>query len=175
MALVTKETTLALWHDVIQYAEGRCEITLSEELEIYLISLLARYMDRPDLAQQIFATTFLESMQKQEKQRSLSLQHIGDQCLLFAGLFPQSAARKQVKVSYFVEIGRSAYANISQSANDLYWSLALQFVAMMDVLQSIRSESDLLPLDAYAQWDELGSKRAWQILNQYTHGIPLKK
>lgn len=175
MPLVTRETTIALWQDVIQYAEGRCDVSLTEELEVYLISLLSRYMDRPDIPQQVFATAFLKSIGMQEHQRVLSLQHVGDQCLLMAGLFPQVAKRKQVKVSYFVDLGRSAYATISHSANDLYWSLAYQFVAMMDVLQSIKKESDLLPLDAYNQWDELGSKRAWQVLQQYTQGLPVKK
>lgn len=175
MPLVTKETTIALWQDVILQAEGRCDVRLTEELEVYLISLLSRYMDRPDIAHKVFATAFLESIQMQERQRAVSLQHVGDQCLLVAGLFPQLANRKQVKISYFVDLGRSAYATISHTANDLYWSLAYQFVAMMDVLQSIKKESDLLPLDAYNQWDELGSKRAWQVLHQYSKGIPLKK
>jgi len=175
MPLVTRETSIALWQDVIHHAEGRCDIKLTEELEVYLISLLARYMDRPDIAQQVFATAFLESMHQQERQRTISLQHVGDQCLLYAGLFPQAAERRQVKLSYFVDLGRSAYATISHTANDLFWLLAYQFVSVMDVLQSIKKETDLLPLDAYTQWDELGSKRAWQVLQQYSKGIPIKK
>src|SRR5262249_52839092 len=104
-----------------------------------------------------------------------SLQNVGDQCLLFVGLFPHAAEKKHVKINYFVDLGRSAYANISHTVNDLYWSLAIQFVALMDVLQSIRHTPDLLPLEAFEQWSELDSQRALQILNEYTKGIPFKK
>jgi hypothetical protein len=175
MPLFTNTNPIVLWQEVVRQAQGRCEIKLSEDLEYYLISLLTRYMDRPEVAQQVFATSFLEAMQQQQRQRLESLRDVGDQCLLFTGLFPQAAKRKQVKLSYFVDLGRSAYSNISASAHDLYWLLAYQFVAMMDVLQSIKKESDLLPLDAYDQWDELGSKHAWQFLQTYSKGLPLKK
>ena len=175
MPLMTRETSIALWQDVIVYAEGRCAVKLTPELEHYLIVLLSRYMDRPDIAQQVFATAFLDALHKQRQQRLITLQNVGDQCLLMAGLFPQVANKKRVNITYFVDLGRSAYANISNASHDLYWSLAYQFVAMMDVLQSIKKESDLLPLDAYHQWDELGSKRAWQVLQQYTNGLPIKK
>lgn len=175
MQLMTGKSPLALWQDVVKLAENRCSIKLQVELEAYLVSLLIRYSDKPEVAQQVFATTFLEAMQAKERQRNFSLQNVGDQCLLFAGLFPRAAQRKQVKINYFVDLGRSAYANISQTANDLYWSLAIQFVALMDVLQSIRCDPDLLPLEAYEQWNDLDSQRALQILKEYAHGIPLKK
>lgn len=175
MNVVVSETSALLWQNVIQQAEERCSIKLKTELEAYLISLLIRYVNKPEVAQQVFARAFLEAMQLRERERHTSLQHVGDQCLLFAGLFPQSAQKKHVKISYFVDLGRSAYANISDRAHDLYWSLAYQFVALMDVLQSIKQYPDLLPLQAYEQWNEVGSQRALQILQQYTRGVPVKK
>ena len=51
-----------------------------------------------------------------------------------------------------------------KTANDLFWVLALQFVTLMDVLQSISQTSQLLPLDAYEQWETLGSRRAFAYL-----------
>ncbi|VVC75854.1 hypothetical protein AQUSIP_11510 [Aquicella siphonis] len=175
MPLLTSETTLVLWHETIKNAEIRCSISLTQELETYLISLLIRYTDRPEVAQQIFAKTFLEAMQQRERQRNACLQNVGDQCLLYAGLFPRQAQKKHVKINYFVDLGRSAYATISNTANDIYWSLALQFVTLMDVLQSIRETPDLMPLEAYDQWNELGSQRALSCLLGYTRGVPVKK
>lgn len=175
MNVVTSETSVLLWQDVVKQAEERCSIKLETELEAYLTSLLIRYANKPDVAQQVFARTFLEAMQLRERERYASLQHVGDQCLLFAGLFPQSAQKKHVKISYFVDIGRSSYAYISDTAHDLFWCLAYQFVALMDVLQSIRHYPDLLPLQAYEQWNEVGSQRALQILRLYSKGVPVKK
>lgn len=174
MSLLTGTTSLVLWHDAIKQAEDRCAIALKEDLESYLVSLLIRYINKPEIAKQVFATAFLEAMQLQENQRHFSLQTVGDQCLLFAGLFPHAAESRHVKVSYFVKIGQAAYLSVSETTNDLFKSLALQFVVLMDVLQSIRGYPDLLPLDAYEQWQELGSQRALRMLKEYTHGIPFK-
>lgn len=175
MTMLENPSSLVLWHDVIKNAEMRSSITLNEDLEAYLIALLIRYSNKPDIAQQVFASAFLEAMQLRERERSFSLQHVGDQCLLYAGLFPRAAEKKHVKINYFVDLGRAAYGAISKTANDLYWMLAIEFVMLMDVLQSIRPTHDLLPLEAYERWEELGSKRARLILQEYTRGLPLKR
>lgn len=175
MALLTHDSVLALWKDVIKKAENHCLIELDKELETYLISLLIRYTTKPEIAQRIFATTFLEALQKQKNQRQLSLQKVGDECLLFAGLFPHAAAKHHVNIAYFVDIGRSAYSTISNTTHDLYWSLAVRFVVLMDVLQSIHQRPDLLPLEAYEQWNEVGSQRAFRMLQTYSQGLPITK
>lgn len=175
MGLMTDETPIILWQDVIKDAEDRCAIYLKNDIEAYLVTLLLRYTNKPEVVKQVIATTFLRAQQLGREERYITLQQVGDQCLLFAGLFPQSAHKKQVKISYFVDMGRSAYAAISNQTNDLHALLALQFVAMIDVLQSIRYYSDLLPLEAYEQWADVGSQRAFRFLQEYTRGLPLKR
>lgn len=83
--------------------------------------------------------------------------------------------KKLVKISYFVDLGRSAYTSISYDTNNLFKLLAFQFVGLMDVLQSIRPHPDLLPLEAYEQWQEVGSQRALKILREYTNNGALPK
>lgn len=174
MNLLTNKSSLILWHEVVRGAEIRCSVALHDELRAYLISLLIRYSNKPEVVKQIFATAFLKAMQSREIERHASLQHVGDQCLIFAGLFPHVAEKRNVKISYFVDLGRSAYSGISRKTNDLFSSLAIQFVVLMDVLQSIRPTPDLLPLEAYDQWNEVGSQRALQLLREYTEGTPIK-
>lgn len=178
MGLLTGKTELIIWRDVIRHAEKRCSIVLDEELETYLISLLIRYTNKPEVTKQIIATAFLDALNvhslQQIAERNVSLQHVGDQCLLFAGLFPRIAEKKQVKLSYFVDIGRSAYAEVSTTAHDLFWSLAYQFVMLTDILQSIRPYSDLLPMEAYEQWNDIGSQRALRLLREYTESFPCR-
>ncbi|MBA3660573.1 MAG: hypothetical protein H0W64_02500 [Gammaproteobacteria bacterium] len=173
MNLLTGGTTIGLWHHVIKQAEDQCSVTLKQELEAYLVSLLARYIDKPEMAKQIFATAFLEAINQRDRMRHISLQNVGDGCLLFAGLFPQAAERRQAKVSYFVDVGRSAYANISHASDDIYNMLAMDFVVLMDVLQSIQNP-DLMPLEAYEQWNDVGSQRAFKMLKAYTRAIPFR-
>jgi hypothetical protein len=174
MSLLIHASPNMLWHGIIQSAKADCDLNLSLDLEAYLISLLMRYTNKPEVVQQIFATAFLDALQSETTLRNASLKDVGDQCLLFAGLFPQAAERRHVKLIYFVDIGRSAYTAISNEANGLFSALALQFVPLMDILQSIRTHPQLLPLEAYEQWQDLGSKRALKILQSYTKGFPLK-
>lgn len=174
MSLLTHDNQVMLWQDVIKHAESRCSIALNAELETYLISLLMRYTSKPEIAKQMLATAFLEALQLRDRERSLHLQKVGDECLIFAGLFPHIIEKRHVNIAYFVDLGRSAYANVSKTAHDLYWSLAWQFVSLMDVLQSVRPYSDLLPLEAYEQWNEVGSQRALKMLQAYTQGYPIK-
>jgi hypothetical protein len=175
MALLTQASAVILWQDLIKHAEDRCDIELKEDLEAYLVSLLMRYTNQPNVHDRVLAIAFLEALQKEKHERQFSLQVLGDECLLFAGLFPHLAEKRRVKISYFVNLGRSAYGAVSKKANDLYHSLAMQFVVLMDVLQSIRPHTELLPLQAYEQWEELGSRRALQILQELTRGTPHKK
>lgn len=174
--LMTSTNVVTLWHEVVKHAEDRCAVSLKEDLESYLVSLLIRYMDKPEMTNQILATAFLEAIHLKDRSRELSLQHVGDRCLLFAGLFPKIAEKRLVKVSYFVDLGRSAYANISKSEDDLYGSLALEFVVLMDVLQSIPEANHLLPLEAYELWDNLGSQRALNLIKAFTRSgsVPIK-
>jgi hypothetical protein len=174
MNLLTNSNTQALWQDVIKQAEHQCAIRLQGALESYLISLLMRYTNKPEIVKQIVAIDFLtEISNKKDRDK---LQDVGDQCLLFAGLFPGAAEKRLVKVSYFVGLGQGAYATISQCADDLFNLLALEFVDLMDVLQSIRQGyDDLLPLSAYEQWNDVGSQRALKVLQAYSNAIPLKK
>jgi hypothetical protein len=174
MSLVINPSSALLWQDVVKYAQDRCAVSLKDELQAYLVSLLMRYTNKPEVVEKVLAIAYLDAMQARERQRQVSLMHVGDQCLIVAGLFPHLAEKRHVKISYFVDIGRTAYSTVSATAHDLYWSLAYQFVGLMDVLQSIRPYSDLLPLEAYEQWNELGSQRALQILQQYAKGMPIK-
>lgn len=178
MSLLVKSTSVALWHDIIHDAESSCAIVLQEDLESYLVFLLVRYTNKPELAKQIIATEFLESLKLVRTHKHLALQDVGDKCLLFSGLFPKLAEKRFVKIGYFVNLGQAAYGIISREKNDVYSSLSKQFVSMMDILQSIRQYSkhcpDLLPLEAYDLWNETGSQRALSVLKQYTKAVPTK-
>jgi len=128
MNIVTRETATALWHEVVHEAEASCRIMLREEIESYLVFLLMRYIDRPDVIRQIVALDFLQGVESTRKMREMVLRDVGDRCLLFAGLFPALAETRLVRLSYFVRIGQASYFRISRKSNDLYDHLSHQFV-----------------------------------------------
>lgn len=177
MKLLVNSTPIALWHDIIHEAEAACTISLKEEVEAYLVFLLARYVNKPGFVKEIIAYEFMRGLKSGRSQQHSQMQDVGDKCLLFSGLFPHIADKKLVKISYFVNIGQAAYSTISKQSTDLYGMLAGQFVTLMDVLQSIRNYSDkitdLLPLEAYELWNDVSSQRALKVLQQHTGGTPM--
>lgn len=178
MTLLLGSTPIALWHDIIHEAEAACTITLKEELESYLVFLLMRYMDKPEIMRHIIATEFMSGLHENRKKQQWIFQEVGDKCLIFSGLFPHIADKRLVKISYFVDMGQAAYATLSKKNSDLYGLLARHFVPLMDILQSIRRYSkdypDLLPLQAYDLWNDSSSQRAFQLLKNTTRALPKK-
>lgn len=158
---------IILWQEVVKGAEDRCHVVLPIEVESYLVSLLMRFTQQSGLLHQVMATEYLQALQERALVRRHALATVGDQCLLLSGLFPGVAAHRHVNVRYFVDLGRSSYANISNKATDIYTALAQQFVLLMDVLQAVNERQILLPLEAYDMWQELGSQRAYAILQSY--------
>lgn len=177
MTLLTNSTPVALWQSIIHDAQASCETPLTEELEAYLVFLLVRYTDKPEVAKQVMASEFLRSVMLDSRNRQVALQEVGDKCLLYTGLFPLVAQKRLVKIGYFVNLGQLSYETVSKKRNDIYNLLAHKFVALMDVLQSIRVYTskypDLLPLEAYELWNETGSQRALSVLKQYTKSSPV--
>jgi len=177
MKLLINSNTLALWYDIIHDAKSSCAIDLQQELEAYLVYLMMRFTNRPDIANQIMATEFLQSMNLRVAEKEIGLQQVGDKCLIFSGLFPTLAEKRLVKIGYFVNLGRASYSAISKHDTDIYGLLAKQFVPLMDVIQSLRQYKDafptLLPLQAYDLWNETGSQRALSILKMYSKATPI--
>ena len=177
MKVLVNSTPAALWQNIIHEAEMANSTILPQELEGYVVMLMLRYMNKPELAREIIATQLLEGLNDSPAKRESSLQKVGDTCLLFSGLFPGIAAKRFVKVSYFINVGRDAYSTVSKTSNDIFSHLSQQFVAIMDVLQSMCQYAqhfpELKPLQAYELWTECGSKRALKVLNQYTRATPV--
>lgn len=141
-SLILHPTATAQWQALVEEAEQASSIYLSEELESYLVFLLMRFAENPMVAQSIMATDFLESFHQLKLLKQEGLRDVGDKCLLFSGLFPGTACRRRVRISYYVKLGQTAYLSLSTSyfnkLSELFASLGDQFVGLMDILQTMR-------------------------------------
>ena len=163
-------TSTAEWLALIYEAkaEANCQVELHEELESYLVFLLIRFMQQPGLATSVLGLEFLEGSHAIGQQRQQQLKDVGDKCLLMSGLFPERAIKRRVQLSYFVNLGKTAYYNVSQnelkSLADLYAELSHRFIQLLDVLQAIRrlapQEQGLDFWQALDLWEETGSEAA---------------
>ncbi len=175
--LTVQPTVTAEWYTLILEAEAKCEQELGEDIESYLVFLLERFTEKPEIVQSVLALEFLEGSQQLGHSGHEQLQEVGDKCLIFSGLFPGRAERRQLGISYFVELGQSAYGqlyNVSpQSDAEIFALLSENFVSMMDVLQATRGEQalDQQGLQNIELWQQTGSKAAYQRLQSLTDGF----
>lgn len=177
-SMLLEPTATAQWQALVKEAEASRHLSLGEELESYLVFLLMRFVEKAELAKSVLAMEYLQAFETLAGQ-GVKLQEVGDKCLLLAGLFPERAERKRVQISYFVELGRSAYSRVADLSRveiaGLYQSLCESFVALMDVLHITRelAGNALTPLQAMHLWKEVKSPHALEVLQQHTKGILL--
>lgn len=143
--LILERSAAATWQRVLQEAAERVHSPLDEERESYLVLTLLHYLGRPELVRSVLALRFLDALAEHGHYRQASLREVGDQCLLFAGLFPEQARRRRVSASYFVDLGRSAYTELAEGTPPglaaLYERLAESFDDLAVVLAALRDHS----------------------------------
>ncbi|VAW53444.1 hypothetical protein MNBD_GAMMA06-701 [hydrothermal vent metagenome] len=174
---ILDSSELSQWHTLVREAEQDFGCQLNETMQSYLVFTLMRFAKNPQLNAQALAIDYLNSHHLSNSLQSEQLRNIGDQCLLVSGLFPQSAEKRQVGVTYYVDLGRSAYHHIStvtqKGIAELYLQLADSFVLLMDLLQTIRQYTmpALQPIAAMDLWQQTGSKAALKQVSE--NGVPV--
>ena len=169
--LILEETEVAQWHSLVRQAEDEYGCQLDEAMESYLVFTLMRFMKDQGLATQALALNYLQAHGLPKSLRLEQLRDIGDQCLLLSGLYPKRAEKRLVRVSYYVNMGRSAYHHLSegvqQATSELYQQSAEAFVMLMDLLQTIRqfSAPALQPIQSFELWTDTGSRNAFNQLS----------
>ena len=175
--LLLEPTATAQWKRLLNRAKHRCQHSLHEDVESYLIFTLMRFTRSPHLANTILGPELLNCQQLQGHLKEHRLRDLGDQCLLLSGLFPQRAEKRLVKVSYYVDLGITAYQHLSdqlsKSFADLYRLLSQNFIQMMDVLLSLCDHHALHPLQAFELWQQTGSRSALNVINDTTKSTPI--
>ncbi|MGD8498644.1 MAG: hypothetical protein PVG82_07040 [Chromatiales bacterium] len=178
--LILEPSATADWQRLVHEAAQAATRELDEDLESYLVMLLTRTLRDVDSVHRLMALDYLEGVTATGQLRSVRLRDVGDNCLLMAGMFPQRAERRLVRIGYFVELGRSAYQQLgellSQSTAQLYSDLSTAFVALMEVLQAMRElggAPTLSPLEAIELWQDTGSPRALDTLRLETQATPV--
>ncbi len=178
--LIVEPTSTAEWQRLVREAEDRAARALDEDLESYLVMLLGRSLREVDGLSRVVALDYLQSLECARGERASGLRDVGDRCLLTAGLFPHRAERRLVRISYFVDVGRSAYDQVaeqlSRAAAELFRHLAQAFVPLMEVLQAMRTldgRRSLHPLEAMELIQDTGSAGARRELARYSDGVPV--
>jgi hypothetical protein len=179
--LILDSTPRAQWLLLVHEAQASCDRRLDETLESYLVFLLMRFTRKPHCTARIMAEDYLHAYACGRGERIGRLRDVGDHCLLFSGLFPQLAERRLVSIGYFVNLGRSAYQQLSGLLDHgralVYGHLSETFVVLMDVLQAMRELDGrpvLTPIQTMEIWQQTGSRRCYQrISGPHSRTVPM--
>lgn len=164
------------WRALLTHAQLSAGVRISPVVEEHLVSLLFRHVGAGTSTRDL-ENGFIDRIDRILHADTSDPSVVGDQCLLFAGLFPEHAIQKGVPVSYFVEVGRHAFREFaSKHKSDIHALLADEFVAAMDTLQTLRvlqsGEPCLDGFNAYNLWHDLGSAHGWRMLRAMTSALP---
>jgi len=105
---------------------------LPEDIEVYIIMLLAYYTDRPlDVLETNFGLSFLQISKNKYK----FTKELGDKSLFVSGVFPDLGVKYGIKKSYYQDIGISCYETISEkNKNNLFTRLSKYFYFLSDFI-----------------------------------------
>lgn len=140
--LILHPTETSQWYALVNEAQASTRLILNESTESYLVFLLMRFSQGSRLMESVIALDFLQSMNVSGQRQVNLLRDVGDKSLLFCGLFPGIAERRQLSLSYFSDMGQSAYLTVGElqekQLGELYFQLSAQFVTMQNILQAMR-------------------------------------
>lgn len=153
----------ATFHRLVTGAMRAEGVPSSEATEFYLVRLLVAFVRpaQPDLLDPPLGPSLVAALQLPRPQRTDHLRRVGDTTLFLTGLFMERLERTLVGPRYYVALGRTAYAHLSQDCTngalgDSYAELATRFLDFVRVLGVI-AERHLFDRDAdvlrlYKRW-----------------------
>ena len=124
---------VAAFREVVQSTRDRTGYTLPEEIEAYVVMLLADHMEKPDFLPE---RSFAESYLKLENSSRYSPKELGDTCLFVTGVFPHYGRKYGLDRTYYSSIGISSYAQVAETLHfDLFSRLSTRFEAISEFIE----------------------------------------
>jgi hypothetical protein len=126
-------------YDLIKHAETELTVTLSEQVEAYLVHLFAHFMDKPlvntvPVCVKLLTATTLPTTIKKEVFKS-----VGDECLLINSM--EWGSHRWPSKTYYAEMGQMAYMNrayTNHPVEELYDELATEFFTATKILRKCK-------------------------------------
>jgi hypothetical protein len=149
-------------------------------VKTYLVGLLEFYLDARNLHDEAIdeagnkkpttlAEMFLLAQNSEPSTRFELLKKLGDRSLYLSGFFAESFSRKIIDIDYYVEMGETAYGQLSSLArkdvaSQVYSVISNRFMEFSDLLQCISQRNQTLSdqgiLKLYDRYIRTGSDLA---------------
>ena len=120
---------------VVKETQESTGYELPVHLEHYIVMVLAIHIDKPNWQpEESFAEAYLKMNTR------ANAKELGDTCLFVSGVFPMFGNKKGLSRSYFQNIGKSAYGQVS---GELFSDLSLYFDHLSNFIDIAMSSSDI--------------------------------
>lgn len=124
--------------DVVKETSVKRGFDLPEQIEAYIVMLLADHVDKPHFLPDTFAEAFLSIKHPKEAKE------LGDTCLFVAGVFPTIGERKGLKRRYYQDIGSTSYEMVAEVMHpELFTPLATHFEFLSNFIEVTVNSSKL--------------------------------
>jgi hypothetical protein len=122
-------------YELVLEAEGKTSVYLNDDLESYLVRLLARWFDRNDIPPDTpVAIMLMTAMQKPKEQE---LAQVADICLFYDSF--KIKQRRWPNINYYKDMGQIAYGMAYVASNDkLYNQLETKFTSCSKILSNLK-------------------------------------
>lgn len=169
------------FRDLLQGAMRSQEVRSSPDIEFYLVKLLEGYAHTErDWFERPLALEYLESFHSPLPHRYGKLKRVADTALFVSGLFMESLHRTLTSSDYYMQLGRTAYGQLSALSSDvgaipgdLFAELEERFPDFVRVLAEISFQElfrgDVHTVRVYTRWMYTRSERDARWLVR--HGI----
>ncbi len=137
---------IAAFYDLLQEWQERAGYCLPKLHEQHVVFVLMKYVDDTQWWVDPMGISLLNAQNEHPLQRELTLQGVGDRCLLLSGWYPERAEKRGVDVEYFIHLGRGAYVELSQKPNyQEFAEIAAGFGQMVEILRVGRIDNNKEP------------------------------
>ncbi len=168
MQLAACASLTEFFHEVVTSALRNQKVDATTGTEFYLVNLLSHFTHLP-VNDEPLGWKLVESQSRSPEERLQALRDVGDHSLYVTGLFADSLERRNVDVDYYVQIGGSAYRQLSRHSRyqrdaqgAIFAELSEKFDRFVEVLAEVGVGANLGSptniVSLYERWLRTGSE-----------------
>ena len=170
MEILALASVNEFFHDALARALRNQRVIADQEVEAYLVQLLAAYSTTtPDDAP--LGVKLASAQVASPEERMRALRDVGDTSLYMSGFFADSLSRRLVDVDYYISIGGSAYGQLARAcerrraaAGGVFDELGHHFGDYVQVLAEVSQTTSMSSpsgvVQLYERWLKTGSEWA---------------
>jgi hypothetical protein len=128
-----KDAYRVAFYDVVKETQTKTGYDLPEDLEAYVVMLLAHFVERPDYLPE---SSFAEAYLRLKRPAGLTAKELGDTCLFLTGVFPTYGSKHGINRRYYQDIGIGSYELVAEVMHPfLFTQLATHFHFLSDFIE----------------------------------------